>query len=307
MAQGHLARLTALAIATGTLVAVGATPAGAAPAPESRMTASGTGSALKITINLPAQLAGTPLGTKIEQTISLTDGTVSTVSGPLAETTAVLGKGTTPVVSDVLNRVTTATLTGEREQTSAGFEFDQAGIKLSVLPLVSKVADPALDGVLAHSNSGVARVAVGGLSLPQLDAVTAPIEDALGTALGVVGAGDSTSGSVEGATGTVAATVNSAIDTLNSATGDAAAPVTAPVQAAIDTTVATLTETLSDLTGTLDLLAGATDVLTLDSVISDQVISRKGNEVTSTVTNSVKNINVLNGLVKVSAVESAAT
>lgn len=307
MAQGHLARLTALAIATGTLVAVGATPAGAAPAPESRMTASGTGSALKITINLPAQLAGTPLGTKIEQTISLTDGTVSTVSGPLASTTAVLGKGTTPVVSDVLNRVTTATLTGEREQTSSGFEFDQSGIKLSVLPLVSKVADPTLDGVLAHSNSGVARVAIGGLSLPQLDAVTAPIETALGTALGVVGGSDSTSGSVEGAAGTVAATVNSAIDTLNSATNDQAAPVTAPVQAAIDSTVATLTETLTDLTGTLDLLAGATDVLTLDSVISDQVISRKGNEVTSTVTNSVKNINVLNGLVKVSAVESAAT
>lgn len=307
MAQGHLARLTALAIATGTLVAVGATPAGAAPAPESRMTASGTGSALKITINLPAQLAGTPLGSKIEQTISLTDGTVSTVSGPLAQTTAVLGKGTTPVVSDVLNRVTTATLTGEREQTSSGFEFDQSGIKLSVLPLVSKVADPALDGVLAQSNSGVARVAIGGLTLPQLDAVTAPIEDALGTALGVVGAGDSTSGSAAGAAGTVAATVNSAIDTLNSATGDQAAPVTAPVQAAIDSTVATLTETLTDLTGTLDLLAGATDVLTLDSVISDQAISRKGNEVTSTVTNSVKNINVLNGLVKVAAVESAAT
>ena len=306
MAQGHLARLTALAIATGTLVAVGATPAGAAPAPESRMTASGTGSALKITINLPAALAGTPLGSKIEQTISLTDGTVSTVSGPLAQTTAILGKGTTPVVSDVLNRVTTATLTGERQQTSSGFDFDQSGIKLSVLPLVSKVADPALDGVLANSNSGVARVAIGGLTLPQLDAVTAPIEDALGTALGVVGAGDS-AGSAAAPVGTVAATVNSAIDTLNSATGDSAAPVTAPVQAVIDSTVATLTETLTDLTGTLDLLAGATDVLTLDSVISDQVISRKGNEVTSTVTNSVKNINVLNGLVKVAAVESAAT
>ena len=307
MAQGHLARLTALAIATGTLVAVGATPAGAAPAPESRMTASGTGSALKITINLPAQLAGTPLGSKIEQTISLTDGTVSTVSGPLAETTAILGKGTTPVVSDVLNRVTAATLTGEREQSSSGFEFDQAGIKLSVLPLVSKVADPLKDGVLATSNSGVARVAVGGLTLPQLDAVTAPIEDALGTALGVVGAGDSAGGSAAAPVGTVAATVNTAIDTLNSATNDQAAPVTAPVQAVIDSTVATLTETLTDLTGTLDLLAGATDVLTLDSVISDQVISRKGNEVTSTVTNSVKNINVLNGLVKVAAVESAAT
>lgn len=310
MAQGHLARLTALAIASGTLVAVGATPAGAAPAPESRMTASGVGSALKVTINLPAQLAGTPLGTKIEQTISLTDGTVSTVSGPLAQTTAILGKGTLselPVLEGVLSRLTAASLTGDREQTSSGVDVDQAGIKLSVLPLVSKVADPALDGVLATSSSGVTRVAIGGLSLPQLDAVTAPIEDALGTALGVVGADDSTGGSAAAPVGTVAATVNSAIDTLNSATGDQAAPVTAPVQAVIDSTVATLTETLTDLTGTLDLLAGATDVLTVDSIISDQIISRKGDAVTSTVSNSVAGINVLNGLVKISAVESAAT
>jgi hypothetical protein len=309
MAQGHLARLTALAIATGTLVAVSAAPAGAAPAPESRMTASGTGSALKITINLPAALAGTPLGSTIEQTISLTDGTVSTVSGPLANTTAILGKGTTPVLSDVLNRITAASLTGEREQKSSGFELDQSGLKLSILPLVSKVADPAVDGVLAQSNSGVARVAIGGLALPELDLVTAPVVDALETALGTVtgdGNGDA-GGAAAGTVGSVGETVNGAIDTLNSATGDAAQPVTAPVQAAIDDAVATLTETLTDLTGTLDLLTSATDLVTLDSVISDQVISRKGNEITSTVTNSVKNINVLNGLVKIAAVESAAT
>ena len=297
MAQGHLARLTALAIATGTLVAVSAAPAGAASAPESRMTASGTGSALKITINLPAQLAAAGVPTKIEQTISLTDGTVSTVSEPLAQTTAVLGKGTTPVLSDLLNRVTTATLTGEREQKSSGFEVNQGGVKLSVLPLVSKVADPARDGVLATSNSGVARVAIGGLALPQLDAVTAPVIATLDTALGTG----------TGAVDTVTGTVDSAIATLNGATDNGTAPVTAPVQAAIDEAVGTLTETLTDLTGTLDLLAGATELVTIDSVISDQTISRKGPQVTSEVTNLVKGINVLNGLVKVSAVESAAT
>jgi hypothetical protein len=297
MAHGHLARFTALAIATGTLVAVGAAPASAAPAPETQMTASGTGSALKITINLPAALAGTPLGSKIEQTISLTDGTVSTVSGPLASTTAVLGKGSTPVLSDLLNRSTTAVLTGEREQSSAGYTVDQGGVKLSVLPLASKVADPAQDGVLAHSSSGVARVAIGGLALPELAAVTLPVAQVIDTAVGTV----------EGTTGTVGATVNDAIATLNGATGGAAAPVTAPVQAAIDEAVATLTDTLTNLTGTVDLLASATDVITLDAVISDQAISRKGTAVTSTVNNAVKNVNVLNGLVKISAVESTAT
>ena len=301
MSKGHLARLTALAVATGTLVAVGAAPAGAAGAVENRMTASGTGSALKITVNLPAALAGTPLGQRIEQTISLTDGSVSTVSGPLAATTAVLGKGTTPVLSELLNKTTSATLSGAREQTSSAFAIDQAGISLSVLPLVSKVADPAVDGVLAQSNSGVARVKVGALALPQVAAVTAPVTTALETALGTTSAGTTA------AAGTVTDTVNTAIATLNGATQDKATPVTAPVQAAIDTAVGTLTETLTDLTGTVDLLGSATDLVTIDSVISDQTISRKGNAVTSAVSNQVKGINVLNGLVKISAVESAAT
>jgi hypothetical protein len=312
MSKGHstrrTARLTALAVATGTLVAVGAAPAGAASAAENRMTASGAGSALKITLNLPAALAATGLPTKVEQTISLTDGSVSTVTEPLASTTAILGKGTTPVLSGLLNRLTAASLSGQREQRSAALpDIDQNGFKLSILPLVSKVADPALDGTLAQSTSGVARVAIGGLALPtQLDAVTAPVTDALETALGATGAAAGADAAA-GAVGTVGATVNDAISTLNGATQNTAAPVTAPVQAAIDSAVATLTETLTDLTGTVDLLSSATDLITIDSVISDQVISRKGDAVTSTVENTVKGINVLNGLVKISAVESAAT
>lgn len=294
------ARLTALAVATGTLVAVGAAPAGAVAAPEVRMTASGSGAALKLTIVLPTALAGGPLGTKIEQMISLTDGSVSTVTTPLASSTAVLGKGTTPVLSGLLNKTTSATLTGAREQTSSAFELNQAGIKLSVLPLVSKVADPTKDGVLAHSNSGVARVAVSGLALPQLSAVTAPVTDALETALGT------TNATTSAAAGTVTDTVSDAIATLNGAQGQTA-QVTAPVQAAIDSAVTSLTDTLTSLTGTLDLLSSATDLVTIDSVISDQTISRKGNAVTSAVSNQVKGINVLNGLVKISAVESAAT
>lgn len=302
MAQG-LARLTALALATGTLVAVSAAPAGAA-APESQITASGTGSALKITVNLPAALAGTPLGSKIEQTISLTDGTISTVSGPLASTTAVLGKGTTPVLSDLLNRSTSAVLTGEREQASAGYALDQAGVKLSILPLTSKVADPMANGVLAQSSSGVARVAIGGLALPDLGLVTAPVADVIDTAVGTV---ESTTGETAATVGTVAETVNTAIDTLNGATGGTTAPATAPVQAAIDDAVGTLTDTLNDLTGTVTSLTDATDLITLDSVISDQVISRNGSEVTSTVSNAVKDVNILNGLVKIAAVQSEAT
>ena len=300
MAQGHLARLTAIAIATGTLIAAGAAPAGAATAAESQMTATGTGSALKITVNLPAALAGTPLGSRIEQTISLTDGSVSTVSGPLATSTAVLGKGTTPVLSGLLNKSTSAVLTGAREQSSAAYNVSQPGLQLSVLPLASKVADPNADGVLAQSSSGIARARIGGLGLP-VAAVTAPVAGVLETALGTV------NGSTGAATGTVTDTVNAAIDTLNSATNNTAQPVTAPVQAAIDDAVETLTDTLNDLTGTIGAVTSAPDLVSLDSVVSDQVISRKGSAVSSTVTNAVKDINILNGLVKIAAVQSSAT
>lgn len=309
-AQGHLARLTALAVATGTLVVAGSVAPAAAAAPESRMTATGSGSALKIVINLPAALAASPLGTRIEQTISLTDGTVSTVTGPLASTTAVLGKGNTPVLSDLLARSTAAALSGPREQDQSARTIDQSGLKLQLLPLVSKVADPAKDGVLAHSTSGVARLSLSGLALPELDAVTAPVVDVLDTALGTVGAGaGESSGSPDAADalGTVGQTLTDAIDTLNEASGDTAAPLTAPVQQAVDTALAGLTETLQDLTDARELLASADDLITLDSIISDQTISRQGPAVTSTVTNTVKNINVLNGLVKIAAVESAAT
>ena len=300
--KGQFARLTALAIATGTLVvAAGVSPASAAT-PTSQMTATGTGSALKITINLPAALSGTPLGSKIVQTISLTDGAVSTLTSPLATSTAILGQGTTPVLSDLLKRSTSATLTGQREQNSTGpVNIDQAGLKIKLLPLSSKVANPAADGVLAQSSSGVARIQIAGLALPDLKTVTAPVVDALETAV------NTAAPATTGAVATVGASVTDALDALNAASNDGSAPLTAPVQAAVDTAITTLTKTLTDLTGTIGLLNSATDLITLESIVSDQVISRQGSKVTSTVTNGVKNINVLNGLVKIAAVQSAAT
>lgn len=306
MAQGQLSRLTALAIATGTLAAAAvaaAGPASAVAAAESRLTATGSGSALKLTINLPAALTGTPLGQRIEQTISLTNGSVSTISGPLASTTAILGQGTTPILSDLLNQSTSALLTGQREQTSGqAADIDQLGLKLRLLPLMSKVADPELDGVLAHSSSALAHLSVGGLAVPGLSTVTAPVAAALETALGTAGGGAEGSGA-----GAVGSALTGAIGTLNDASGGAATPVTEAVQAAIDAAITALEGTLQDLTGTTVLLAGATDLISLDSIVSDQTISREGATVTSAVSNSVKNVNVLNGLLKISAVESVAT
>jgi hypothetical protein len=222
---------------------------------------------------------------------------------PAAETTAVLGKGNIPAVSDLLSDFTKAALGAKTEDTKPGLaDINQNGIKVQLLPLSSKVANPATtaNGVVSKSSSAVAHIGIA-LPLSALDAVTAPVTDALDTALGTA------SGSTDAATGQVTSAVNSALDSLNAATDNQSAPVTAPVQAAVDSAVSTLNSTLSGLTSTLTGLSSATNLVSLDSITSDQTITRNGAALTSNVANTVKNIDVLNGLVKVAAVTSEAT
>jgi hypothetical protein len=303
--QGRVGRLTALAIATGTLVAAGSGVAGAsAPAGTRQLTASGVGSALHLTINLPdavAQVLGT---STIEQYISLTDGKVSTIGLPAAQTTAILGKGSTPVLSDLLNKSTAAVLGGKTEDSSSSpINIDQPGFKVQLLPLTSKVANPAttVNGSVAKSSSAIAHISIGGLPLAQLNTVTAPVQAVLGTALGTV------NGTTQQATGTVSNTVNTALGALNGVTQNATAPVSSTVQTQVDAAVSTLNGALSGLTSTLTNLQAETDLVSLDAVTSDQNILRNGDAVTSTVSNTIKNLSVLNGLVKVSAITSEAS
>ena len=297
--QGRVGRLTALALATGTLMAAGAglaSPASAA-ADARQMTADGTGSALTITINLPAAAAAVLGTSQIVQSISLTDGKVSTIGLPMATSSAVLGSGNIPKVSDLLAESTKAALGAKLEDTNPGLlDIDQSGIKVSVLPLSSKVADPSKgDGVLAKSSSAVAHI---GISAPiaAASSITAPVQGVLDTALSL------TSGTTSSSVATVADTLTGAIDTLNKTASQTSA-VTAPVQAAVDS----LTATLNGLTSTLNGLSATTNLVSLDAVTSDQTISRKGPVMTSNVVNAVKNLNVLNGLVKVDAITSQAT
>ncbi len=119
------------------------------------------------------------------------------------------------MLSQLLADSTNASLTGKTDdRREAGPALDQAGLKVALLPLLSTVSDPTktVDGVLARSSSGIARIAVTGDLLPaQLDAVTAPVQAVLAPALGQA------TGAATGATTTVAETVTTAIDTLNGA------------------------------------------------------------------------------------------
>ncbi|HVE74508.1 MAG TPA: hypothetical protein VNA30_05380 [Mycobacteriales bacterium] len=297
---GRVGRLTALALATGTLVAAGAGAAGAATDTR-QLTADGKGAALELIINLPAAVAAPlGLGTEIRQAISLTDGSVSNIGGVTGVTTAVLGEGTTPVLSALLAKSTRAALGGKTEDRSEfPVAIDQPGLKISLLPLSSKVADPTTTtkGMLTQSSSGVARIAIGGLALPAaVDGLTKPVVQTLEQALGTGSAGS---------VGSVTGVVNGALGDLNEATRST--PLPAPVAAAVEQATETLTTQLNGLNTTLLNLNAATELLTLDSIISDQLITRDGAAMTSKVTNTIKNVNVLNGLVKVNAISSEAS
>ncbi len=302
--KGQVTRLTALAIATGTLVATGAGTASAvAGVDTTRLAGSGDGYALKLTINVPDALSSV-LGKTIEQTISLTNGQVSNVGNEMATSTAVLGKGTTPVLSALLDRFTAASLDAKSEDRSAGpVDINQPGLQIQLLPLLSKVAKPSLDGVVAKSDSAVAHINIGGLGvLPSaLDAVKLPVAATLDGALSTA------TNTAAGAVPTVANTLNGAINQLNAATNNQAAPLTAPAQAAVTSAVTTLTNTLNGLTSTLGNLNAASSLVSLDAITSDQTITRNGKALTSDVSNTVHNLNVLNGLVKIDAITSEAS
>lgn len=299
---GRVGRLTALALATGTIVAAGTGVASASAASTQQMLAGGEASAVKLTINLPAAAASV-LGTnKIVQTISLTNGEISTVGLPTATTKAVRGTGTLSDLVAKLGGSTTASLGGKLEDSSSEAAVNQAGINASVLTLASKVADPSktVNGTITKSSSSVAHVGVAA-PLTAVQAVTAPVTGALdGVINGVAKDGAST------ATGALTGTLETAIDTLNGATGNAAVEQTAAVEAAVETAVDGLNSTLQTLTGVLSSLTGTTDLVSLDAVTSDQAISRSGKAVTSTSEAALKNLSVLNGLVKVEAFSSVA-
>jgi hypothetical protein len=302
--MGRVGRLTALALATGTIVAgtAGGANAAASPVVTRQLHATSDGSALKITINLPAAAAAA-LGTStIVQTISLTNGDVSTVGAPTAVSNAILGKGTIPAVSALLEKSTSATLGGKLEDAQPGFNVNQAGVNVSVLPLSSKVADPAktVNGVLAKSSSAVAHIGVSA-PLTVLNTVTAPVAQVLDTALTTA---TTTAGT---ATGTLTSTLNGAISDLNAASNSTAAPVTTAVQAQIDNAVTGLQGTLNGLTSTLTGLSAATSLVSVDSLTSDQAVTRSGDAVTSTASSAVKNVSVLGGLVKVDLLSAAAS
>ena len=312
MARGPLARLTALALATGTLVAVGSTPASAAaPSVERVFDATTSGAVLRIEVNLPAGVPGV-LPANIVQDVVLADAAARTGSAATALGNAFLGSGgSVPLLQGLLDGKAQATMA----QRSADYSLlslpeNPLGLTGGALHAASTITDDlAAEGVLASSTSSVAS-----LQLPAagaLDAVLAPLQDALAAALGATGAvsGDRAAGGspVAPVTTTVEDVLGTVLDTLDEVTSDATAPVSDATRDAVAQLTAEINGLLDDLTTQVRTLGDNDALLDVGLIETTQSISRKAGTATSTVENELAGVSLLGGLVSVDGITSVAT
>lgn len=307
MAKGNLARLTALAVATGTLVAVGTAPAGAAVSTDRVFSATSTGAVLRVEINLPAGVPGV-VPQRIVQDIVLSDGGARTGESAAAVGNAFLGRnGSVPALQNLLNGKAESTLSNAASSYSlAKVPTNPLGLTGGLLQADSKVADPNVDGVVSSSASSIASLQLKGSGA--LGAVLAPVEAVLAQALGATAAAPTKSAAApaEAVTTTVTDVLGTALDALDGVTSDRSAPVSDTTRAAVDTLTGTINALLADLNTQVLNISASDSLLDVGLVQSSQQVTRKAGTVTSQVNNKLVGIDVLGGLVKVSGIESNA-
>jgi hypothetical protein len=304
--NGRVARLTALALATGTLVAANATGASAATTTQDAFTAgnaAGNG-IIHLELNLPVALPG--IGSKLTQDLVVVNSATRSGSAPAAIASAVLGQnGNVPLVSNLLAGSSNATLAQPNGETKSGLPILGNTLGLAgVLNLSSQVSNPNVDGTIAHSLSSVADFKLDGAGV--LDAVLKPVLDQLNSVLGnlsVASAGSATAP----VTSTVTGLVNTLLGTLDSASKNQSAPLTAPVQAAVNQVTTLLTGLLNNLKLNLSSLNADTSLLDVGLIKSEQTVVRKAGTVTSTVKNELVGVKVLGGLISVDGLLSSAS
>lgn len=300
--NGRVGRLTALALATGTLVAVGSSAATAATTTTvtDRIQAMGSGTVVHLHVALPSGVSIPGVGNIIDQYISTTNGTVTTVGNLGATSVARIGQGQVPVLSDILKGAAISDLAGKQSDKTAAFDGGVAalGLTAKILGADSKVANPKLDGTLSQSNSTVTSIKMLNLlGLPALSVAAVPVQEALETTLGTVSETTST------ATGTIVGVLDQAQATIASTTP----AVAGTTQTVIDQTQTALQNLSSALQTQISGLDANTALVDLGVMTSDQKISRNGHQVTSTVSNKLAGLKLLGGLITVDTLISSAT
>lgn len=302
---GRVARLTALALATGTLVAAGGSTASAAtPVADKLALAANTGgNVLRIEANLPEGISVPGVGSQIVQTLSLSDGEIANGTALKGLSHAALGKGTlTDLVTANLPLElfpeATSTLASPAAVSKGLINIDEPGLRLKVLPTESRIADPnkVTNGVLSESHTALDNIRVEAPNLAAnlpiaLDDVLDLVETVTATATSTAPAGE------------VAASVDSAIGALNQAAGqNVVADNTAA--AAVDT----LTQTLTGLQKlAANVKAADSSLVSISQLTSDQTVVRTNGLVSASSTNALTSVSLLGGLITVDALKSGVT
>lgn len=305
--NGRVARLTALALATGTLVAAGAGSAGAATTTKDVFTATGAGSVISLHLNLPAALP--VIGSQITQDLVTTGSNVRTsglTTPPAAAVSAILGSnGNVPVVSQVLEKSVSAQY-GKNPSASDGTFPANPLLTGGVLQLVGQVSNPDVQGTtpVAHSKSAVVDLKLD--AGQNLQAVLAALTSALQSNLtGVIGTlpNGSSAAPVAGVTTTVTDLINTLVNTIPTIPGTDA-------NQQVKDQVAKLTSLLDALPQALSakLAATTTDtsLLKIGLITSEQTVTHEAGIVTSHATNAIEKISLLGGLITLDSLTSDA-
>jgi len=311
MSKGQIARFTALAVATGTLVATGVGPAAAADltTTERFYDATGAGQVLRITLNLPAAVPGL-LPQKIVQDIVLTSGAARTGKAPAAVGGAFIGKdGSVALMQSLLDGRSESSMDKQGVPFSlASIPANPLGLTGGLLTATSTVGDPNVDGPVSSNSSSIASLSLKGGGA--LDAVLAPLQDALEQALGAAvptaGSTGTPASPVAPVTGTVTDVLGTVLDTLDGVTSDATAPVSDAVRAAVAQLTTAINDLLADLTGEITAMSATDSLLDVGLIEATQQVTRTGQTVTSQATNNLVGIEVLGGLIEVSGIQSNA-
>jgi len=289
------ARLTALALATGTLVVAATAPAGADAVPVPDVFGGrAQGTAIHLEINLPTPVNLPVLGnvTQIIQDISFTEGNTAKGVSPKATSVAkaVLGNGNVVVLSNVLGKSVVSSLDGKTSANDSILAQDLGLLKVGVGEITSSVApDSATSALTSTSSSSLASLRVGLAGLPQI-----PLKTDLAQVVSQL------NGTVDEAQGTLTGAVDNALAVLDATTEGATAPVTAQVEAV----KAQLTTLLDALQNTLANLSADTDLVRLSLLESSETITRAGAMVTAKATSHVGGLDILGGLVHLDAVRT---
>jgi len=291
------ARLTALALATGTLVLTGSSGAAAAPvAVPDVFGGTAKGTSIHIEINLPQAIPTTVpvLGgiTQLTQDISFVEG--NTAKGLTPTTTsvakAVLGNGNVVALSDILGLTVQSSLDGKQSASDAILAQNLGLIDLGVGEISSSVApDTATTGLTSSSSSSLAKLHIGLAGLPNL-----PIKADLNQVV------ETLNTTVDTAQGSVNEAVNNAISILDEATAGAAAPVLQQVEAVKKQ----LTDLLDALQKKIGNLNADTALVALDVLKATEDITRTGSMVTAKATSEVAGLSILGDLVTLKGVKT---